>query len=87
MGTPPKKRTSTRGAASARTKGSAAAPRMPPVESAEGPAYGADLREAIARRAYEIYEAEGRPEGRDEAHWRRAEAELLGQLAAPRRRV
>jgi hypothetical protein len=69
LGTPPKKRTSTRGAASAPTKGSA------------------DLREAIARRAYEIYEAEGRPEGRDEAHWRRAEAELLGQLAAPRRRV
>ena len=30
----------------------------------------------ICRHAYEIWEREGRPEGRAEEHWRRAEAEL-----------
>jgi hypothetical protein len=30
----------------------------------------------IAVRAYEIYEREGRPDGRHEAHWAQAEAEL-----------
>ncbi|TSD84050.1 DUF2934 domain-containing protein [Mycobacterium sp. KBS0706] len=32
--------------------------------------------EEIRRHAYEIWEREGRPEGRAEEHWRRAEAEL-----------
>jgi hypothetical protein len=32
--------------------------------------------EDVARRAYEIYLAEGSPEGRHLEHWRRAEAEL-----------
>jgi hypothetical protein len=30
----------------------------------------------IARRAYEIWEGEGRPHGRDREHWLRAEAEV-----------
>lgn len=30
--------------------------------------------DATARRAYEIWEAEGRPEGRHEEHWRKAES-------------
>ena len=30
----------------------------------------------VAERAYEIWEAEGRPHGRDRAHWDRAEQEL-----------
>ena len=34
------------------------------------------FREAIAARAQEIWEEEGRPEGRAEEHWLRAEAEL-----------
>lgn len=33
-------------------------------------------RDAVARRAYEIWEAEGCPKGRHEAHWEKAEAEL-----------
>ena len=37
--------------------------------------------ERIRRRAYEIWEREGRPNGRDQEHWREAEAELAG--AAP----
>lgn len=35
-----------------------------------------EYAEAIARRAYEIWEEEGRPEGRTEEHWLRAEFEL-----------
>jgi hypothetical protein len=35
-----------------------------------------DLRVAIERRAYELWEAEGRPGGRDQSHWYRAEQEL-----------
>lgn len=37
---------------------------------------------AVARRAYEIFEREGRPNGRDVEHWLRAEAELSSGPAA-----
>jgi hypothetical protein len=33
-------------------------------------------REKIARRAYEIYEAEGRVDGQNDDHWYRAEREF-----------
>jgi hypothetical protein len=33
-------------------------------------------RERIERRAYEIWESEGRPHGRHDEHWRRAAAEI-----------
>ncbi|MGH6943294.1 MAG: DUF2934 domain-containing protein [Geminicoccaceae bacterium] len=36
----------------------------------------ADLREMIRQRAYELWEREGRPEGREQAHWQQAELEL-----------
>ena len=35
----------------------------------------------IARRAFAIYEAEGRPQGRAAEHWRRAEQQLFEQFA------
>jgi hypothetical protein len=35
-----------------------------------------DLTPQILRRAYEIWENEGRPHGRDQIHWLLAEAEL-----------
>jgi hypothetical protein len=35
-----------------------------------------DKYEAIRKRAHEIWERNGRPEGRDDDHWREAEAEL-----------
>lgn len=35
-----------------------------------------DHQERIRQRAHEIWESEGRPEGRDADHWTRAEAEL-----------
>ena len=37
-----------------------------------------DLRDLISQRAYQIWEEEGRPEGRQEEHWVRAEMEVLG---------
>jgi hypothetical protein len=45
----------------------------------EPPRPGTPLHAAIARRAYEIYEAAGRPEGQAVAHWLRAEAEVLAR--------
>jgi hypothetical protein len=38
-------------------------------------------QEEIAVRAYEIYEAAGRPEGRDGDHWLEAEQELKEKYA------
>ena len=37
--------------------------------------------ERIRRRAYEIWEEEGRPKGRQLEHWHRAERELAGEDA------
>ena len=39
--------------------------------------------EQIAKRAYEIWEGSGRPDGQDAAHWFQAEAELSAQTAQP----
>jgi len=36
-------------------------------------------QEQIARRAYEIFEQRGRPEGRDQEHWLEAEAQLRAE--------
>ena len=44
-----------------------------------------DLATRISRRAYEIWESEGRPEGRQRIHWLRAEAEFR-ELLQPRAR-
>lgn len=39
-------------------------------------------RDAIARRAFEIWHNAGRPEGRDLEHWVQAERELLSESAS-----
>lgn len=39
-----------------------------------------NLAEQIRKRAYEIWEGEGRPEGRDAQHWFQAETEFHPQL-------
>jgi hypothetical protein len=36
---------------------------------------------AVARRAYQIWEREGRPQGRDIQHWLEAESEIARDLA------
>jgi hypothetical protein len=38
-----------------------------------------NAEEEIRRRAYELYEQEGRQNGRDREHWLRAEAEIIGR--------
>lgn len=38
----------------------------------------ADIHERIRKRAYALWEEEGRPEGRADEHWHRAEAEVIG---------
>jgi predicted RNA-binding Zn ribbon-like protein len=45
-----------------------------------------DLRELIARRAYEIYEERGRCDGDDLNDWLRAEAEVKSALRPEKRR-
>ena len=39
--------------------------------------------EEIAARAYQIWEAEGRPEGKAEQHWARAEQEICWEDRSP----
>jgi Protein of unknown function (DUF2934) len=34
------------------------------------------MHDYIQRRAYELWENEGRPAGRDQAHWLQAESEI-----------
>jgi len=43
-----------------------------------------NLMARIRQRAYEIWEDEGRPEGRARIHWLRAEAEFRERLCAGR---
>ena len=38
-----------------------------------------NMHERIQRRAYELWESEGRPTGREHAHWLQAESELPGR--------
>jgi hypothetical protein len=50
----------------------------PPAPAASPESYGGPTYAEVARRAYEIYEREGRPAGREIEHWLRAEQELRG---------
>ena len=59
------------------TKGPVAVP-----SSAFRSADNGDLEEQIRQRAYELYEQEGRQEGRDQEYWLRAEAEIRGRRTA-----
>lgn len=43
-----------------------------------------DQRERILKKAYEIWEAEGRPGGRDMEHWVQAEVALAAKKAKPK---
>jgi hypothetical protein len=38
-----------------------------------------ECERAIRQRAYHIWDQEGRPDGRERAHWARAEAEIGGE--------
>jgi hypothetical protein len=43
-----------------------------------------NLMARIRQRAYEIWEDEGHPQGRERIHWLRAEAEFRERLCGPR---
>lgn len=55
--------------------------RLQPVAVAAGKSDG-DLEDQIRQRAYELFEQEGRQEGRDQEYWFRAEAEIRGRRSA-----
>lgn len=62
-----------------------------PVPDAGGtdvdcPPSGAD-HERIAEAAYYLWEKDGRPQGRDQLHWTRAEAALRNRGSKPARAV
>ena len=40
-----------------------------------------DLQQRIQQRAYQLWESEGRPEGREQAHWQEAQRELTARPA------
>lgn len=42
-----------------------------------------EVREVVSRRAYAIWEGEGRPEQCDLSHWLQAETEVLQQAREP----
>lgn len=42
-----------------------------------------DRDERIRKRAHEIWEQEGRPDGKEQDHWERAERELSGSELPP----
>ncbi|MDR3496957.1 MAG: DUF2934 domain-containing protein [Ancalomicrobiaceae bacterium] len=40
-----------------------------------------DLEERIRQRAYDLWDSEGRPEGRQDMHWLSAQAMIIEELA------
>ena len=46
-----------------------------------------DRTELIKRRAYAIWESEGRPEGKHDDHWRRAAEEMHGLEDMPASKI
>ena len=49
-----------------------------PAESSPKNPRRIPLREEISERAYQLWDAAGRPQGRSEEFWREAELQLLG---------
>lgn len=76
--TPRTTRRRTSAVTEAKPPASAGAPSLPATETPF------NAEEEIRRRAYELYEQEGRQDGRDREHWLRAEAEVLGRSAVRR---
>lgn len=55
-----------------------------PTVAAKPAQQGALPAEKIAERAYEIWQAKGRPTGQDQDHWFQAERELRAALSGSR---
>jgi hypothetical protein len=52
------------------------------MSGSEKQAREAAVRQLTAVRAYEMWENQGRPHGRDQIHWRQAEQDVMQCLAA-----
>jgi hypothetical protein len=65
--------------ASAATK--ARASRAAGDKPAASARHESDLQQRIQQRAYQLWESEGRPEGREQAHWQEAQRELSARPA------
>lgn len=64
----------------------AAAPSKAPASETHLPEAGPELHDRIQQRAYQIWESEGRPGGREYEHWEQAERELREEVqVAPAR--
>jgi hypothetical protein len=60
-----------------RAKSTAGAAARQPATKLSG-----EVQQRIQQRAYELWENEGRPHGREQAHWQQAEREIAGQSAS-----
>jgi hypothetical protein len=71
-------RSQARSAAASRAKATVAKParRAAAGKPPSRGRYEDDMYQRIQRRAYELWESEGRPAGRDEANWLQAESEI-----------
>jgi hypothetical protein len=79
-------RTSPTKSAAAKSAGTRSTASGPTARTAAQKSGGAadDLEQRIQQRAYELWENEGRPAGREHAHWQQAEREITGRGAGDR---
>jgi Protein of unknown function (DUF2934) len=76
-GAKPKRSKAAGASAATKTRATSTAARKPGASAR----HEADLQQRIQQRAYQLWESEGRPEGRDQAHWQQALRELTAQSA------
>ena len=70
--------------AATRTATTKSTGRAGPRKAAAAAGLSDELQRRIQQRAYELWEHEGRPEGRDDAHWAQAEREIVGRRPSGR---
>jgi hypothetical protein len=75
-------KTTTTKTAAAKPVDAKAAPKTAARKTRSGAAPAVDLQAQIRQRAYELWERDGRPEGRDDVHWAQAEREIRGTRRA-----
>jgi hypothetical protein len=74
-GAKPKRSKAAGATAATRTRATSTAARKPGASAR----HEGDLQQRIQQRAYQLWESEGRPQGREQAHWQQAQRELTAQ--------